>query len=219
MKICISIILVLTWTFCVFGQSYEGTFQKIRLTNVGSILIPSTMELQSGTYKELSDTFSKEQMKKIGAEVSGDSIIFQQKGLNDFKKVNTYARVMVKTTVGKVRDYRKATAKIVLTKKQLAGLDKQAKIELEDDFKAVGVGLKLIKWGGVSIDTVNGRNVLKTTYSRQLNDNPSVYVELYYIENNDRVHVFTISYREEDVSIWKEDLETTKNSFVLTNIK
>jgi len=73
--------------------------------------------------------------------------------------------------------------------------------------------LKIVRWDGVSVNNVNGRSVMRVAYLRQLNDNPSVYVEIYYFENYDRMHLLTISYREGDTSIWKEDLETTKNSF------
>jgi hypothetical protein len=215
MKLYISILLIVLCSFSASAQLPAVTYEKVKLANIGSILIPSIMELQAGTYKELSDKYSKE----IGYDVSGN-IIFQQIGRNDIlKKSPTYARVMIKETLGKAKDYRKITSKIVITKQQLKALDAEMKAGLINEFQAVGVGLKLLRWDGVSISTVNSRYATKVAYLRQLNNNPPVYVELYYIENYDREYLLTISYRQEDAPIWEDVLQTTKDSFTVTNIK
>ena len=191
------------------------TFEQVKLSGIGSISVPSIMELQSGFYKEFSDKRSKE----LGFDVSG-MIIFQQQGRNDiFTKSPTYARVMIEETLGKPGDYRKITSKIVLTKQELEILNTLAKTEIENEFQKAGVGLKLLRWDIVSVVTVNGRNALKVAFLRQLNSNPPVYVETYTIDNFDRQYVLTMSYRQEDASIWKEVLNTTKNSFTITNIR
>lgn len=216
MKFHLSTILILVFAFRVFGQTSVGSFEKIKMSDIGTVLIPSTMELQSGTYKNFSDTVSKDLMKKQGIEITGDNIIFQPKGLNDFKKLNTYARVIINTTIGKKGEYRKITAKFSATKRELNEVSTIFKKQFEEDLKSVG--LKIVRWDGVAIETVNGCSVMRVAYLRQLNDKPSVYVEMYYFENYDRMHLLTVSYREEDASIWKEDLETTKNSFTITNI-
>ncbi len=176
-------------------------------------MIPSIMELQSGTYKEFSEKFSKALLEKQGFEVSGEQIVFQQKGLNDlkFKERTTYARVMINTETGKKGEFRKLTAKIPLTAAQLKTLDAEMKNLTESGFK--GMGMKILRWDGTAKVSLNGAQALKTSYLRQLNDNPSVYVEMYQIENNDRSYAFTISYRVADEAIWKNVLQTTKDSF------
>ena len=209
------IFLVLILISNGFAQVSEVTFEEVKLKGIGSISIPSIMELQSGTYKQFSDKFSKE----MGFDVSG-VIIFQQSGRNDvFKASNTYARVMVEETVGKAGDYRRITSKIILTKSELKTLDAETKRTMINGFQATGGGQKLLRWDGVSVDNINGRSAMKIAYLRQLEDNPPVYVELYYIENYDREYLLTISYRQEDASIWKETLKKTKNSFNITNIR
>ena len=126
---------------------------------------------------------------------------------------------MIKETIGKAGDYRKITSKIVLTKQELKTLDTEVKNEMVNEFQTSGTGLKLIRWDGVSVDTVNGRSALKFAYLRQINNNPTVYVELYHFGNYDREYVLTISFRQEDASIWEEVLRKTKNSFTITNIR
>ncbi len=202
-------------TYGTSAQTAEVTYEEIKLTGIGSISIPSIMELQSGVYKELSDKFSKE----LGFDVSG-VIIYQQAGRNElFTKSDTYARLMIKETAGNAGEYRSINSKLVLTSKELKILDTQSKSELLNQFQSSGIGLKLIRWDGVSVDKISGFDVLKTSYLRQLNDNPAVYVELYYIENYDRQYSFTISYRLEDASIWKDTLNKTKSSFKVTTIR
>jgi hypothetical protein len=119
MKLYISTILVLILAFGVFGQTSVGTFEKIKMSDIGTVLIPSTMELQSGTFKKFSDSVSKDLMKEQGIEITGDNIVFQPKGLNDFKKLNAYARVIINTTIGRKGEYRKITAKFAATKREL----------------------------------------------------------------------------------------------------
>ncbi len=202
-------------TYATSAQTVEVTYEQVKLTGIGSISIPSIMELQSGVYKELSNKFSKE----LGFDVSG-VIIYQQAGRNNlFKKSDTYARLMIEETSGNAGEYRRINSKLVLTPKELKILDAQSKNELTNQFQASGIGMKLIRWDGVSVDKISGFDVLKTAYLRQLNDNPAVYVELYYIENYDRQYLLTISYREKDASIWKDTLNKTKNSFEITTIR
>ena len=192
-----------------FGQVTAGqTFTEFKLNGLGSVLIPDSMELQAGAYKKLSDGASKE----LGYDVSGE-VIFQQKGLNDFnfKQNKTYARVMFATERGSRGSYPKLTAKIRLTARELKALDDATKEGLIESIK--GIGIKIVRWDGVSVVSVNGQSAIKTAYLRQLNDNPSVYVEMYTFNNNDRMHRLTISYRLEDANIWKDALEKAKNSF------
>lgn len=210
-------LFVILYCVSIAAQTAPAGFDLYKLNGIGSILISSNMELQAGTYKMLSENYAKEALAKKGIEISGDSIIFQPKGLNEFKKSATYARVIIETTLGKAGDYKKLNVKKVFTPKQVQILDSDAKSAIENGFE--NTPLKLTKWGGVSIDTINGIQVIKTAYTRQLNDNPPVYVEMYYVENNDRQYTLTLSYRVADASVWKDALRTTKESFKVTNIR
>lgn len=218
MNTILTLFCVFILTCSTFAQTSEITYEEVKLTGIGSISIPSIMELQSGVYRELSDSYSKE----LGFDVSG-VIIYQQAGLNEIfktlKKSSTYARLMIEATSGKAGEYRRLDSKLVVTPGELKLLDAQLKNELTNQFQSSGMGLKLIRWDGVSVDKIGGFDVLKTAYLRQLKDNPAVYVELYLIDNYDRQYLLTISYREEDSSIWKDALNKTKNSFKITNIR
>ncbi|MGH9948581.1 MAG: hypothetical protein ACRD6X_15490 [Pyrinomonadaceae bacterium] len=210
--VAIFLIGLLTQTF---GQATPGqAFVEFKLNGLGSLLIPDTMELQGGAYKKLSDGYSKD----LGYDVSGE-VIFQQKGLNEFnfKDNKTYARVMIGTEIGTPDSFQKLSAKIKATPRELEIFGSAFKKEMVESFG--NTGLRLVRWDGASVVTINGQSALKFAYLRQLNDNPSVYVEIYSFQNNDRMHRLTISYRLQDATLWKDALERTRNSFKITNIR
>lgn len=212
------LVTLLLFSVCVsYAQDAEATFVEFRIKGLGTIKIPVTMELQGGVYKEMSDAFSKDMLTKQGYDVPGDQVVFQQKGLNEFKGDYTYARVMIATDHGKAGEFEKLSIKLKATPAELRLLDSTMKKGIVDSF--VGSGSKLIRWDGVSIVLAGGRSAVKTAYLRQLNDNPPVYVEMYQFQNYDRTHHLTISYRQRDEAMWKADLEKTKNSFLITNIR
>ncbi|MBK7392714.1 MAG: hypothetical protein IPI64_05345 [Chloracidobacterium sp.] len=200
-----------------YGQEAVATFVEYRIKDVGTIRIPVTMKLQGGVYKEISEALAKDLLTKKGYDVTGDEVIFQQKGLNEAKGDYSYARVMIGTDHGSPGEYERITAKLKATPEELSFLNSTIKKGLIESFD--GLGGKLIRWDGVSIVLVGGRTALKTAYVRQIDTKPSVYVEMYQFQNYDRIHRLTISYRQNDATLWKADLEKTKNSFSITNVR
>lgn len=211
-----TLILLLLISSNLFSQI---EFDDYLLSDVGTISIPNTMELQGGSYKTQHDEWEKKVAEKFKYEISGNKIVFQQKGLNDLEKKSftTYARIMIDTEIGKPGDYQKANIKIAPTSDELKELAIEIKKQMIEGFK--GTGLKLIEWYGVSFVIINGKQCLKISYRRQLNDNPEVNVDLYRFQNNDRMHTLTISYRASDMALVKPVFTKTVNSFKLTNLK
>jgi hypothetical protein len=210
------IITILLTNFC-FAQATD--IENFKLANVGYISIPSKMEIQAGTYKKFEEEFQKEAGKKFGYEVSGNRIVFQQKGLNEFesRSFSSYARVILETDIGNFGDYEKLTTNFTATQSEISELSKEIQREVNHSFE--GTGLKLISWFGLSIIKLNGRTGLKISYLRQLNDNPYVIVNMYSFQNYDRLHRLTLSYRQSDQETWKPLFSTILNSFTITNVR
>ena len=79
-------------TFLMFQISFAQTnWDKINLGNWGEIKMPSSMEIQSGIYKKVLDN------AKRHFSVNAERIVFQQKGVNDGKNLETYARIIIRT--------------------------------------------------------------------------------------------------------------------------
>lgn len=214
---------IITFSVCIllsvisFSQSTD--FENYRILEVGSISIPNNMEIQSGKYKKLSETYEKEMSKKVGYEISDNRIVFQQKGLNDLEKQGfaSYVRVILETEIGNFGDFDKLTTKLTATPQEISDINKELKSQMQQSF--AGTGLKLITWYGVSIVTINGKTALKISYLRQLNDKPYVVVNMYRFQNNDRLHSLTLSYRQSDETTWKPLFAKIANSFTISNVR
>lgn len=217
MKQIIILLLCITVSLISFSQSTD--FENYRILELGSISIPNNMEIQSGNYKKLAETYQKEMSKKFGYEVSDNRIVFQQKGLNELEKkgLASYVRVILETQIESYGSFEKLTKKLTATQQEISEMSTEFKNQFEQGF--AGTGLKLITWYGVSIVTINGRNALKISYLRQLSDKPYVVVNIYRFQNNDRLHSLTLSYRQSDEATWKPLLTKVANSFSITNVR
>jgi len=78
--------------------------------------------------------------------------------------------------------------------------------------------MKLLEWYPARLETINGMTAIVCTYRRQLEDHPPVLVWVYCFENNDRLVILTMSYRENETQIWKPLFEKSLSSFRITNI-
>ena len=193
------LIFILLLAAGTYAQAPAPAFKTYEIKGVGSISIPDLMMLQTGS-----------------AIASPTETIFQQKPAAEIK-ISSYARVMIDTEAATPGTYRKLTTKLVVPAEQLRQLDAQSRADITKGFE--GTGLRIVRWDGISVVTVNGRSAIKTAYLRQLNQNPPVYAELYQFFNNDRLHTLTISYREQDASVWKAALARARDSFTITNIR
>jgi hypothetical protein len=202
-----------------FNSFSQIEFENYSLSGIGSISIPNTMELQSGKYKEIHDKLESKIAEKYKYEITGNAIVFQQKGLNELerKSFTNYARIMLDTDIGSPGDYQKANVKIAPTSNEIKDLNSDFKTQLITGFN--GTQFKLIDWYGCSLEIINGKQCLKVSYKRQLGSNPEVHVDLYRFQNNDRIHTLTISYRENDRETVKPIFAKVVNTFKLTNIR
>ena len=165
---------------------------------MGYVSIPDNLEVQSGLYKKLAETIQIS-IGTINYESLENRIVFQQKGVNIGEGKETYARVILKTILGNSGDFPFLNSNTKLSSTELNELSEEFKNQTFSVY-----GIKLIDWHGVVNINLNGKyNGIKYSYSRQTGDKPPVYVELYRIFNNDRLHEITLSYRIQDSYIWK----------------
>jgi len=197
----------------------ELLYDKYLIEDVGSIYIPKTMELASGDYKVLNDAMLSETLVDFGYSVTGDMVVFQQVGLNDgvTDAFDTFARITVVTVIGNVGDYAKLTDKYGTSSIEFEEFGDLLEEQFIKSYESLGV--KIINWYGLSVENINGITAVKLSFIRQLDDNPYVYVEIYFFQNNDRMHQLTFAYRQEDEAMWKDSFQDVLRSFVITNIK
>ncbi|GHV38884.1 hypothetical protein FACS1894179_02960 [Bacteroidia bacterium] len=188
---------------------------KYKIDRVGSISISPKMELQSGDYKQGAENYIKSQ----GITITGNRIVFQQKGLNELSSssFNSYARIIFETTIGSIGDFEKLGSVATVSVAELNEVSSVYKQQFLQQYR--GTTMKLILWHGASIEKVNGQTCIKYSYVRQLGNNPPVEVASYIFQNNDRMHTITVSYRKNDKNTWGVILTNSLNSFKIENIR
>jgi hypothetical protein len=199
-------------------QSSVNEYFKYDIDDVGYVFVSNKLELQANEYKAINDSAQKQLAAKFGYKVTGNRIVFQQKGLNEFDSTATsdYVRFILETEMAEPNAY-------PILKHQLEISDQEL-VEFETAFKETLLQLgtdgkfKLIEWGKSTIVTINEQGAIRLTYKRQMGTNPVVIVNIYYFFNGDRRHSITIAFREEDKEKWESIMNKSLNSFKITNV-
>lgn len=212
---------ILTVWLLVVAMTASAQIHSYTIKDVGLISIPSNMELQDANiHKQVNEYVKKGTTNS--RYISGNRVVFQQSGFNnnenDRTAFNTYARVIINTSIEQAGAFDNMNT-WSLSNDELRQLDDVLRRQqLQDENQPAGMD-KLIAWHGSSITTINGCKAIKTSYLRQLNDNPPVYVEAYMFQNDDRMHQLILSYRQKDEKLWKPLYSQILNSFKITNIR
>ncbi|MTG98176.1 hypothetical protein GJV76_08545 [Myroides sp. BIT-d1] len=217
MRKLLSFVVILFLGGSVYAQ--DVTYEQVELPSIGTILIPSTMELQKGKYEEFSKKFVEAGTRMLGEEVSENRIVFQPKGINDFTEdgLAMYARIIIETDISGPGDYFKLKDVEDLPESELAEISSLAENEMRD--MLYDTNLKIVEWLGVSMVKIKGYTIFKMSYIRQLGQNPLVKVHTYIFQNYDRQHRLIVSYRVKDSELWESSFNKVANSFQITNIR
>ena len=199
----------------VAARAQDETWETVSIPDICTYQIPSTVELQKGTYKKINDQFRKTVLE---IETTPDRVVAQPKGINDFDPValKRYCRIIVETERGSRGDYAKLDEPMALSAAELKELETELKSQLQQGAAlstSKGMKMTILSWQGAKIARVNGVDALLTTYTRSMNDAPPVLVRMYKIQNNDCLHTITISYRESESNLWAADLGKVIGTF------
>jgi len=205
MKKLLLFTLLILWILLSYSQEPKQSMVKIE--GFGSIGLPSNMEIQGGVYKELSD-----RIKEING-VNASKVIFQQKNLNnlDGGSMQTYARVFIRTEKGGAGDFKKLSESLTQTEADEINSTFKSQIESE----APRANAKILEWNKATTTTLNGQNAIKYGYKRQIGSNKPVLVEVYMLQNNDRLHIVTFEYRLDDNN-WSTSFTSIKATVKIT---
>ena len=102
---------IICCSFIMTATAQTTNWTTVKIEGVGSVGLPTNMEIQGGAYKEIN-----ERTKEING-IGSSKVIFQQKNLNDFdgKSFQTYARVFVRTQNGNAGDFKKLSEALTQT--------------------------------------------------------------------------------------------------------
>lgn len=194
-------------------KEFDTNWSKINIKDVGFIYISPELEIQSGSYKDLSD----ENYTKATGSFDKNRVIIQQKGLNqsDKEAMKTYVRIIISTDYGKSNDYLKLDEQVNMKLKDVLEIDKEMEQGMIKTLK--NINIKLLEWNTMVFTNLNFQNCTKISYKRQLKKEPPVIVNQYLFQNYDRMHKLTVSFREEEKDKWEKLLNETINTFKITN--
>ena len=212
-------ILLISISGTHFSQSQAAQplltgWERIFIRNVGFIDMPPNMEVQSGTYQEIMNSYYNR------LEVDAPQLVFQQKGLNNntSSSFQNYGRVLLETQIGSYGDFQPLSFNIAtVTSSEISDLNWNFKQKTMSDLASIGH--TLIEWYPLKVRKVNGMPCIHVSYKRQLGTNPVVLVNYYIFQNNDRMHSLTLSYRVSEMTLWKTNFDRILTSFRITNVK
>ena len=208
-----------TVSFLILTVSLNAStanWQTVSMPNICTFKIPSSMEIQSGVIKKFSDKLYKEILE---LPIDPNRVIAQQKHLNKANKkaFKSYARIIVDTEYGRKGDYEKISTQYTASKFELRELNGIFRQEVETEFENINAKgkmiMQLLSWYPTKLVQINGVSMIHIRYSRTVNNGPEVLVNMYIVQNNDRMHRITISYRLQNTKLYKNDLAKVINTF------
>jgi hypothetical protein len=201
------LILILNLLLITTSTAQAVNLTIVKIEGVGTIGLPSNMEIQGGAYKE-----TLEKYKEING-FSASKVIFQQKNLNNYNKqsFDTYARVFIRIEKGISGSYKKLNES--LTQSEANEINTTFKNEIESS--ASNANATILEWYPASITKLNNQNAIKVGYKRQIGNNSPVLVSIYLLQNYDRRHIITFEYRLDKYN-WQTTFTEIKSSI---NIK
>lgn len=197
----------------VFGQENWDIYT---FGNICSFRIPPTMELRD-IDSEAGMVLNKLVNKfliRFGDNLADREIKFQPKGLNSTDKelvkkaTSVYSRILIADFNGDFptqNDIAKATNTDI---KEIDAIFKKQAIE---SFSLFGTG-QTIKWFPLKRVKVDGKYALLSMYKRTSPKGGFVNVKEYKFFFTDHLVTITVSYREIETSLWKQDLDTFLSS-------
>jgi hypothetical protein len=202
----VSIIMMLLVSFKVSNQNISIDF-------FGEIVLPIELELQEGKLKMLTDDFL---LKILDNSENHKCVVLQQKGLNSSEEnsFKTYVRVVIVTYTGENGSYKILSETNNLNKEDIENYKKNFETDRKNNWPLTNN--KLISSNEPYISKIGNYYCTKHNYTRQMGESPPVFVEVIRVQNNDRVHLITFSYRIKDELLWKPVLEKVYKSI---NIK
>lgn len=183
------------------NHDQENLWELVSVPGCCLFRIPPTLELQGGSYGEMMKDFSGS---------PEDRVVAQPKNINDFDSgaLEKYSRIIVITRKSQNGNYSQLGSPLIFSKAEM--------VEWENFVsKMAGSSslIRIISRQPAKVVTINGIDMLYSTYKRTVADGPPALVMMYIVQNNDRIHTVILSYRESQSEIWKYDFEKVMGTF------
>ena len=177
MNLKLLIIIFFTSNLCFSQNNID--FTTFNLKGTGTISIPISLEKQDGEYKKLSEKAQKD----IGEEITEDRVVFQKKGRNETLKDKSpsYEKLIFETHIRNEGDFKKFNS--IASKIELKQINDDSKntFKSEMELYKTKINIKLLSWTNASNVKINNKNVVKLSYTRQINENEPSIDDVYFL--------------------------------------
>lgn len=211
----ISVILTLV---CVSqpAAAQDRSWQTVSIPEICTFQIPPTMEIQKGTYKQRKQVVAD----VLEIELPPDGVVALPKGSNayDPRAPKPCCRILVQTIQGKRGEYETIDTPLAFSQAELREVNAMLKQQLQQETarmvsKEIKIKMEILSLPPAKIVRVGGADALRLAYKHSLNGASPVLVNIYSIQNNDRLHKITISYRISEKKMWAADMDKVIDSF------
>jgi len=201
----VSVFVLAASLSAVVADATSDEWQTVVIHRLGTIRIPAAMEVQAETLSALNPVH----------ESSRSSITIQQAGLNnlDPAALKQYFRLMISTEDVEPGSVDALSTPIVATEEDL----KEAAEVILSQFLA-GARQALLEEFPASLQRVSAYDALRSGYKRVGLHGP-VVVWTYFIQNYDRIHLITVSYRESEADKWQAYIPSVLGSLEIADAR
>jgi len=172
----------------------DPSWETVSVPGCCTFQIPPTVEIQSAETK-----------KRWKLALPDGMVVAQPKGSNALDPIaqSRYCRIIVETAIGQAGEFNSLDDSLE-PPLDLTPLNDTIEAVTRDDLaKRQGT---IISWTPTAAARINGMAAAVTAYKRSIKSNAPVEVRRYDFQNSDRMHTITISWREEEASLWAQDL-------------
>lgn len=194
-------------------------YKIVNIEEVGTLELPPTMELQSGTVRKATGNLVE---AVVGEPSNLSSVTFQATGVNqliiDPTNVATFTINTEVREPGSLPQFHKPST---LPSGDLSSFERFLRQQTDQVFGMMtkqGVSAKVTRWNGLAKESINGQMAFVYRYVVLMMGHEVNYeVLLFY--NYDRIHTISAAHSSKTSTKWKPILDRMRDSFRITNIR
>jgi hypothetical protein len=185
------------------------------IENFGTIKVSLDLEVQGGNYKEFQKGMEFELRKTFPTSQSTESIVFQQKGLNEFSSdaFTKFVRIIIKSLKNTSLQQAKGTDPIKMSENEKAEFIQGQKYVAEESAKQTGGKVK----GPLTTEHVKigNYNFLRVKYILSNEQYGDIDYRIHYIPHKGYMHIITTCLSIKDKGDYQNIITNALNSIVL----
>ena len=203
--------VIVDWNINHGNDNPPKGWETYYIAKICQVSIPPTIEVRGDDdeYTKVLETISLASgLKRV---INYGNIVFQQKGLSQREPsaYDKYCRIIIRTEYGDYGDFLKSTETAILDSEWMAALNELVQNNIGPAAQLMGNAM--YKWS-----TINGSNCIQVDYKRtgfNFDSSRPVVCRIAIFQNNNKMVMMSLSYRENEADLWEADFDKVFKSF------